>query len=150
MRYRTTIVQKGNNTGIPVPEDVLASLGKGRKPPVVVTVCGHTYRSSVATMDGASIVSLSRENRTAAGVSGGDEVDVDLTLDTEPRTVGVPADVATALAQEPATQAAFTKLPYSHQKQHILAIESARAPETRARRIARMLIDLGEGGVHTP
>lgn len=143
MRYRTTIEQSGENTtGIPVPEEVLTALGHGRKPPVVVTVGNHTYRSTVATMNGSSIVSLSLENRTAAGVVGGQEVEVELQLDTQPRVVEVPDDLAAALAATSSGLEAFARLSHSKQKAHVLAVEGAKTPETRRRRVEKVASDV--------
>jgi len=145
VRFRTTIEASGNNTGILVPDDVVATLGGGGRPKVVVTVGGHTYRSSVARMGGRYLVSLSRENRTAAGVGGGDEVDVDLELDEAPRVVEVPPDLAAALDADPVARAAFDELAYSHQQRHVLPVEAAKAPETRQRRIAGAIATLRAG-----
>ena len=143
MRYRTTIEQSGENTtGIPVPEEVLTALGHGRKPPVVVTVGNHTYRSTVATMNGSSIVSLSLENRTAAGVVGGQEVEVDLELDPEPRVVELPDDLSAALAGAPSGLDAFARLPYSKQKAHVTSVEGAKTPQTRQRRIEKVVSEV--------
>ncbi|MBX9245354.1 DUF1905 domain-containing protein [Actinotalea ferrariae] len=143
MRYRTTILRgkTGTTTGIEVPPEVLAALGQGRKPPVVVTVGGHTYRSTVATMGGVSMISLSSANRAAAGVEGGQEVEVEVELDTAPRTVDVPEDLAAALADGSAREA-FDRLSYSARKAHVLAVEDARTPETRQRRIAGVVTKL--------
>ena len=92
MKFRTTIVQSGKTaTGIVVPEAVMEALGAGRRPPVRVTIGAYSYRSTVATVDGSPMVGLSAENRAAAGVAGGDEVEVDVVLDTEKREVAVPA-----------------------------------------------------------
>jgi hypothetical protein len=108
MKFRTTILQSGKTaTGIEVPEEVVTALGSGRKPAVLATIGGHTYRSTIATMGGRFMLPVSAENRTAAGVAGGDEVDVDLELDTEPRTIDVPADFAAALDAEPAARKFF-------------------------------------------
>ena len=145
MRYRTTIALVGTNTGIPVPDDVVAALGQGRKPPVVVTVGGHTYRTTVASRGGQYLLSLSAANRAAAGVAGGDEVDVDIELDTAPRELEVPADLAGALAADPAARAAWDRLAYSHRQRHVLAVEGAKAAETRARRVEGVLRALTEG-----
>lgn len=143
MRYRTTILQTGGSTtGIAVPPEVLEALGQGRKPPVVVTVGGHTYRSTVATMGGVPMISLSAENRAAAGVEGGQEVDVDVELDTAPRTVEVPEDLAAAL-DEASVREAFDALAPSRKKAHVLAVEGAKAPETRQRRVAAVVAALG-------
>ena len=88
--FRTKVLQTGNNTGIPVPDDVVEKLGAGKRPLVVVSVGKHTYRSAVASMGGRFMISLSAEHRAAAGVQGGDEVEVSMRLDLEPRTVPVP------------------------------------------------------------
>jgi hypothetical protein len=129
-------------TGLPVPDDVVAALGAGRRPPVTVTLGGHTYRSTVAPMGGRFFLPLSAENRTAAGVAAGDTVDVDLELDTAPRTVDVPADLAAALDGQPAARARFDALPYTHRKEHVRAVESAKATATRERRVAGVLAAL--------
>ena len=101
MKFRTTILQGGKTaTGIEVPESVMEALGAGRKPAVRVTIGDYTYRSSVATVDGKSMVGVSAEHRAGAGVAGGDEVDVNIELDTEPRTVTVPDELAAALDAE--------------------------------------------------
>lgn len=143
MRYRTTILQTGaSTTGIPVPPDVLAALGHGRQPRVVVTVGHHTYRSAVATRDGQSMVSLSAENRAAAGVVGGQEVEVDLVVDDAPRTVEVPEDLARALDAHDGARAAFDALAPSRRKAHVVAVESAKAAETRQRRIDKVVAEV--------
>ncbi len=111
MRFRTTIVQSGKTTtGIEVPDEVMEALGSGKRPAVTVTVNGYSYRSTVASMGGKPMVSLSAEHRAGAGVAGGDEVDVDLELDTAPREVTVPDDLAAALEAEPAARATFDGL----------------------------------------
>ncbi|MEA2844373.1 MAG: hypothetical protein QOJ69_2044, partial [Actinomycetota bacterium] len=98
MRFRTTLELGGKTaTGIRVPDEVVEGLGSGKRPPVRVTINGHTYRSTVAVMGGAFMVGVSAEERSKAGVAAGDEVDVDIELDTEPREVVVPPDFAAAL-----------------------------------------------------
>ena len=146
MRFRTTVELGGATaTGLPVPAEVVEALGSGKKPAVRVTIGGHTYRSTVASRGGVYLVPLSRENRTAAGVKAGDDVDVDLELDDQPREVAVPEDLAAALAGDDAARATFEALPYSHRQRHVLAIEGAKAPETRQRRVAKALEMLREG-----
>ena len=145
MRFRTTILLGGKTaTGLPVPEDVVAALGSSRKPAVRVTVGGHTYRTTVATMDGRFMVPLSAEHRTAAGVAAGDEVDVDIELDDAPRTVEVPADLAAALDADPKVRQRFDRLAFSHRKEHVRAVAEAKKPETRARRIAKCIDALSQ------
>jgi hypothetical protein len=137
MRFSTTIELHGKTaTGMAVPPEVVESLGGGKKPAVSVTVGGYTYRSSIASMGGRYLIPLSAERRAAAGVAAGDQVEVEVELDTQPREVEVPADLAAALAAEPAARARFEALAYSHQLRHVLAVEGAKAEATRQRRVA--------------
>ena len=146
MRFRTTIEQSGKTaTGIRVPDEVVEALSAGKRPAVRLTINGFTYRSTVAVMDGAYMVGVSAENRAGAGVAGGDEVDVDVELDTDPREVTVPADFAAALDAEPAARRTFDGLSYSNRRWHVLQIEGAKTDETRRRRIARSIELLREG-----
>lgn len=148
MKLRTTIVQTGKTTtGIRLSDDVVAALGSGRRPAVTVTINGHSYRSSVAVMNGENWISVSAENRATAGVSGGDEVDVEIQPDTAPRTVEVPPDLAAALDAEPTARATFDGLSYSNQRWHVLSVESAKSDETRQRRIAKSVEALRQGKV---
>jgi hypothetical protein len=140
MRFTTTIEAAGKTaTGLPVPDEVVEALAAGKRPAVRVTVGDHTYRSTVAPRGGRFLVPLSAENRAAAGVAAGEEVTVDLELDLEPRAVAVPADLAAALASDEPARSAFERLAYSHQLRHVLAVEGAKAPETRQRRIDKAL-----------
>jgi hypothetical protein len=146
VRFRTTIELGGRTaTGLEVPAEVVEALGVGKKPPVRVTIGGHTYRSTVAVMGGRYLLPLSAENRAAAGVAAGDEVDVDVELDTEPREVAVPADLSAALEGDDAAREAFERLSYSHRRRHVMAIEDAKTPETRQRRVTKALEMLREG-----
>jgi hypothetical protein len=146
MRFRTTILQGDKTaTGIRVPDEIIEALGAGKRPKVLVTIRGFTYRNSVAVMGGEYMIGVSAENRAGAGVKGGDEVDVDIELDTAPREVNVPADFAAALAAEPSAQRTFDALSYSNKGWHIVQIEGARSDETRQRRIAKSVGVLREG-----
>ena len=146
MKFRTTILQGGKTaTGIEVPESVMDALNAGRKPAVRVTIGSYTYRSSVATVDGKSMVGVSAEHRAGAGVAGGDEVDVDIELDTEPRTVTVPDELAAALDADPEARATFDRLSYSNRSWHVLQVTGAKTEETRQRRIARSIEALHAG-----
>jgi hypothetical protein len=146
VRFRTTILQSGKTaTGIKVPDEVVEALQAGRRPPVKVTIKGFTYRSTVAVMGGDYMVGVSAENRAGAGVNGGDEVDVDIELDTEPREVAVPADFARALDAEPAARRTFDALSNSNKGWHVLQVEGARSDETRQRRITKSVETLREG-----
>jgi len=147
MRFHATVELGGKTaTGIEVPTDIVTALGSTKRPPVRVTINEHTYRSTVASMGGRFMVPLSAEHRAAAGVSAGDEVDVDILLDTEPRTVIVPADLATALDRDPATRRRFDAMSYSNQRRHVLAVEAAKTTTTRQRRIDKIVDDLRTHG----
>jgi hypothetical protein len=148
MRFRATLETEGKTaTGINVPAEVVEALGAGKRPRVKVTINGHTYRSSVAVLGGRYMLGVSAENRAAAGVEGGDSVDVELELDAAPREVTVPPDFAAALAAAPAARATFEGLSYSNKSWHVLQIEGAKADETRQRRIAKSIEALGAGKV---
>ena len=136
--FHTTILQFGNNTGIHVPDEVIEKLGGGKRPLVKVKVNDYSYRSAVATMDGNFMISFSSEHRNASGIQGGDEVEVRLALDLEPRTVEIPKDLEAALTEANAL-AAFNKSAPSMKKEYIRQVESAKTPETRERRIAKIV-----------
>ena len=146
MRFRTTIELGGKTaTGFRIPENVVADLGPGKRPAVRVTIGGHTYRTTVAPMGGVFMIPLSAENRAGAGVAAGDEVDVDVELDTEPRFVTVPPDFAEALGRQPDARKAFDALSYSNRRRHVLSIEGAKTDETRQRRIGKAVDALLQG-----
>jgi hypothetical protein len=146
VRFSTTIELGGKTaTGFRVPDEVVAALGAGRRPAVLVTINGHTYRSTIAPYTEASMLPLSAENRAAAAVAAGDEVGVEVVLDTAPREVDVPADFAAALDVEPAARRFFDGLSYSNKRRFVLAIEGAKAPATRQRRIAKSVDQLRAG-----
>jgi hypothetical protein len=145
-KFRTTLEGgKGNTTGIVVPDEIVEGLGGGRRPAVTATVAGHTYRTSIASMGGRFMLGVSAEIRRITGVAAGDEVDVEIELDTAPREVTVPDDLAAALAADPAAKAHFDGLAYSHRRRHVMAIDDAKTPETRARRIDKAVAMLREG-----
>jgi hypothetical protein len=145
--FKTTIVQAQdvNATGIEIPPHIIESFGAGKKPKVKLTLNGYTYRSTVAVMGGAYMVGLSAEHRTAAGVKGGQELDVTVELDTEPRTVEVPEDLAAALAEKAGLREAFDASNFSSRKEYVRQVEDAKTPETRTRRIAKIVEKLSEG-----
>jgi len=146
MRFHTTIVQGDKTaTGIRIPDEVVEALGAGKRPPITVTINGFTYRSTVAVLGGAYMVGVSAENRAGAGVAGGDEVDVEIELDTAPREVRVPADLAAALDAEPAARSTFESLSNSNKGWHVLQVTGAKTDETRQRRITKSIAALREG-----
>jgi hypothetical protein len=145
MKFTTTILGSGNKAGIEVPEDIVEALGAGRRPPVVVTINGKSYRSSIAVMGGQNMVGVSAANRELTGASAGDAVDVELEVDTQPRTVDVPEDLAAALEMEPEAEAFYATLNYSSQRRYVEPIADAKTAETRSRRVAKVVADLKAG-----
>ena len=145
MKFKTTLVLVGKNTGIDVPAEVVEALGGGRKPAVTVRIGGYSYRSTIAVMGGKNLISFSADRRAETGLEGGEEIEVELELDTAPREVVVPGDLATALAAEPAAKAFFESLSYSNKRVHVLSVEDAKTPETRARRVDKAMSLLREG-----
>jgi hypothetical protein len=146
MRFHATLQLAGKTaTGFRVPDEVVAELGKTKRPPVRVTINGHTYRSTVAFMGGEYLVGVSAENRQRAGVAAGDEVEIQLELDTAPREVTVPADFVEALAGDAEARRFFEGLSYSQKRWFVLGIEDAKTEETRRRRIGKAIARLREG-----
>jgi hypothetical protein len=138
MKFSATVELGGKTaTGIEVPDDVVAGLGSHKRPAVRVTIGEYTYRSTVARMGGRFLLPVSAEVRKAAGVAAGDEVDVELVLDDAPREVLVPDDLAAALDAVPGARARFDALSYTARKEHVRAVEEAKAAATRERRIAK-------------
>lgn len=147
MEFRGVVVLGGKNaTGIEVPAEVVDAVGQGKKRvPVTVRLGSYSYRSTIAPMSGSYFIPLSAEHRGAAGLRAGDEVDVDLEHDAEPRSVEVPEDLATALAGDPSARAAFEALSYSNQRRIVLSVEGAKAEATRQRRVDKAIAELGAG-----
>lgn len=140
MKFHAVLQLNGKTaTGIEVPPEVVDELGAGKRPPVRVTINEFAYRTTIAPMGGRFLVGVNAGNREAAGVSAGDDLEVDIVLDTEARTVEVPADLAVAIDAEPGLREAWGTLAYTHRKEHVEAVESAKKPETRARRVEKAL-----------
>jgi hypothetical protein len=133
--FKATIYRDGSMCFIPVPFDPAAVFGKLRAP-VTVTLNGYTYRSTIAAMGGPPCIPLRRSNREAAGLEGGETIEVQVALDTAKREIKPPADLAKALRAAPGAWDRWQALSYSHQREHVEAIEGAKKPETRTRRIA--------------
>ena len=129
MRFRAGVELGGATaTGIPVPDHVVTALGRGRRPPVTVTVNGRSYRTTVAPTGGRFLVPLSAENRAAAGVAADDEIEVGIEPDTAPRTVEVPDDLAGALAADPDAAATYGTCAPSHQEEWVRWVTEAKRP----------------------
>jgi len=148
MRFRAKMLTAGKTAlGFEIPPEVIERLGAGKRPPVLVTINGYTYRNTVAVYGGVYMIGVSAENRAQAKVKGGDEADVDLELDTAPREVDVPPELQAAFDADPAAKATFEKLSYSNKSWHALQVTTTNNPETRARRIEKNVAALREGKV---
>jgi hypothetical protein len=141
VRFRTTLNQaEGKSaTGVLIPDSVIERLGHGRRPPVRVTINGHEYRTTVGVMGGQAMLGVSAAMREKIGLAAGDKIEVELTLDTTPREVKVPPDLAKALADDRGTREFFDGLSNSLQRYHVDNIETARSDQTRQRRIEKAL-----------
>jgi bacteriocin resistance YdeI/OmpD-like protein/uncharacterized protein DUF1905 len=146
MRFRTRLLLAGKTaTGMRVPDEVVEALGAGKRPPVRITINGYTYRNTIAVYGDEYLVGVSAEHRAAAGVKAGDELDVDIELDTAPREVTVPDDLAAALNAEPAARRTFDGLSYSNRNYIVTQVEGAKSEETRRRRVTKAVEALREG-----
>jgi len=143
MKFHSTLVLNGKTaTGLEVPPEVLTELGAGKRPAVQVTLNGYTYRTTIAPMGGRYWIPVSAAVRTASGVTAGDELDVGVELDTAPRTVEVPDDLASALAAVPGAREAFDQLSYTNRRQYVESVTGAKADATRQRRIAKCVAEV--------
>lgn len=139
MKYEGKVVPSGNAAAVEVPAEVMKVLGPQARPPITVTINGHSWRSRVALMRGQRLVGISAANRAAAGIAEGDVVEVELELDEAPREVAEPADLADALDQAPKARAAFDQLPFGLKRKHVADVEKAKSPVVRHRRISKLI-----------
>lgn len=148
MKFKTILFQAGKTaTGIKIPPAIVEQLGAGKKPPVRITINGYTYRNTVAVMGGEFMVGVSAEHRKGANVAGGDEIDVNIELDTEERVVAIPPDFEKVLNKNAAAMLFFQKLSYSKKQGLVIPIKDAKTEETRQRRIEKAIAALKEGKV---
>ncbi len=140
MKFHTTVLTAGvTTTGVNVPEDIVIGLGGGKKPLVRVTINGYTYRSAIAPRGDRYMLGISADVRAAAHVAGGDEIDVELELDTEPREVTIPPELAQALAVDQKAKATFDSLSYSKKMMYTAPIENGKTAETRQRNLEKAM-----------
>jgi uncharacterized protein YdeI (YjbR/CyaY-like superfamily) len=147
MEFHTTLIQAEGKqaTGIQVPDDIVERLGAGKRPAVKVTFNGYSYRTTVAPVGGVYMVPVSAEIRGQTGAAAGDELDVTIGLDSEPREIVAPGDLAAALATEPQAKAHWESLSYSKKRAIVLNVEGTKNPETRARHVEKAIGQLLEG-----
>lgn len=143
LEFKTTLYKSGGNTtGIIVPPEIVDGLGAGKKPKVVVVLNGFTYRSSIAVMGGDFMIPVSADIRASAKVAGGDDITVQVSVDTEERTVEIPGELKLLLDSHPTALAKFNSLSNSNKKRLALSVESAKTDETRQRRLDKVLAEL--------
>jgi hypothetical protein len=145
MKFKAVLIASGNATAVEIPERVMQALGPEARPAVTITINGHTWRSRVAAMRGSKLIGISAAHRAAAGIGEGETIALDAMLDTSPRDVDEPADLATAFDAVPGARAAFDRLAFGLRQKHVRTIEEAKSPEVRARRIARLVETLAQG-----
>jgi hypothetical protein len=146
MNFTATLELHGKTaTGIGVPEEVVLALGSSKRPAVVVTLNGFSYRTTVAPYAGQYLLPVNSDVRASAGVSAGDVLDVGIELDTEPRAIEVPADLAKALKTNKGAKAFFESLSFSNQRGYVDWITSAKKDETRTDRVAKSVESLSAG-----
>jgi Bacteriocin-protection, YdeI or OmpD-Associated/Domain of unknown function (DUF1905) len=136
--FKNKLLGMGNNTGIEVPEASINELGSSKKPAVKINVNGYEYSSTVAVMGGRFLIAFNAAHREASGLKANDDISVTLELETAPRTIEVPDDLARAL-ERAGTRAAFDKLAFSKRKEAVRQLEEAKTEDTRQRRLAKML-----------
>jgi len=140
LKFSTVLLTAGKTaTGIKIPDEIIEKLGGGKKPLVKITINNFTYRSAVAVMGGAYMVGVNAENREGAKVKGGDKIDVTIELDTEVRTIDIPAELQKALGKNAAVKKKFESLSNSKKKALTLPIANAKTDETRNRNIEKAL-----------
>jgi bacteriocin resistance YdeI/OmpD-like protein/uncharacterized protein DUF1905 len=150
VRLTATLVPRGPAAAVVLDSEQVAAVGEGAKRfPVVATVNGYTWRTTVTRMRGEFLLGLNRAVRQEAGVEAGDTVEVKLELDTAPRAVEVPEALAIALAEDSEARTAFDHLAYTHRKEFARWIVEGKRDETRQRRVARALEMLRQGKTRT-
>lgn len=142
MKFKAQVIPSGNATAVEVPETVMKALGSEARPPVSITINGHSWRSRIALKNGSCLIGISAANRAASGIVSGDVVEVKVELDTEPREVELPPDLAATFAKSGKAGSAFDALPFGLRRKHVSHIEDAKSPATRQRRIDKLVADL--------
>jgi len=142
MKFRAQVIPSGNATGVEVPDNVMQALGPAGRPPVTITINGHSWRSRVAAMRGQRLIGISAAHRAAAGISEGDIIEIDVEIDEAPRDVAEPADLAAALDACPQARTSFDRLPFGLRQKHVKTIEQAKSTDVRERRIGKLIAAL--------
>jgi hypothetical protein len=139
MMFRAIVEPPEPMRGLEIPAEIVAALEGGKRPPVTVTINAHSWKTRVAIMRGRHLIGLSHANRMAAGVEIGEVIDVEIDLDTTPRVAVVPADLTKALDDDLIAKVTFAGLTENQRREYVRGIEAAKKPETRARRIEKLV-----------
>jgi len=142
MKFQARVIPSGNATGVEIPDAVMQALGPSGRPPVTITINGHTWRSRVAAMRGQRLIGISAAHRAATRISEGDIVEIDIEIDDMPREVAEPADLAAALNDCPQARESFNGLPFGLRQKHVNLIQQARSADVRERRISKLIATL--------
>lgn len=145
LHLRAVLEPRGPAGAVVLSDEQVASLGGGKSPPVSVTVDGVTVVARVARMGGENLLGFSKKLRADLGVEIGQRIDVVIALDAQPRTVSVPPALAVALEQDPAAQAAFDALAFTHRKEFARWVDDAKREQTGDSRVEQSLQMLREG-----
>ena len=150
IRFQAELQPRGPAAAVVLDDAQVADVGEGAKRfPVVATVNGYTWRTSVTRMGGEFLIGLSREVRQGAGVEAGDLVDVAVELDAAPRDVEVPEALAEALATDPKAKATFDGMAFTHRKEYARWVAEAKREDTRQRRVLQALEMIRAGKART-
>jgi hypothetical protein len=142
MKFKAKVVPSGNATAVECPSEIVQGLNSGPRPLIAITINGHTWRSRIALMRGKCLIGISAANRAASGIAEGEVIEVQIQLDSEPRVVAEPPDLAKALDDNPSARAEFNRLAYGLKRRHVAAIDEAKSLEVRQRRIAKLIASL--------
>jgi hypothetical protein len=147
-KFKTKLIGHGeiNAAGIKPPFDVVEVFGRKGRVPVKGTINGFAFRSSLMNMGDGHMMAVNAEMRAGAKCAAGDTVAVVMELDEEKRTVEVPAYLKKVIAGDAKTKEAWAKLSFTHQKEWVRAVEDAKKPETREKRIAALREELRKRG----
>jgi Bacteriocin-protection, YdeI or OmpD-Associated/Domain of unknown function (DUF1905) len=143
LKFHATVIPSGNASGVEVPLEVAKALGSEARPPVVVSINGHAWRSRIAVVGGQRLIGIKAADRDAAGIALSQVVEVEIQRDDAPREVAPPPDLAAALNAVPNARAAFDRLPFGLKRKHVADIEAAKSAETRRRRIEKLAQAMG-------
>jgi uncharacterized protein YdeI (YjbR/CyaY-like superfamily) len=145
MKFQAKVIPSGNALAVVIPTAVMKTLGSEARPLIAITINGHQWRSRVALKNGKRLIGISAANRVKSGIAEGEVVPVELERDNQPRVVTEPADLAKALKGVPPAREAFNRLPFGLKNRYVNLIQEAKTPETRQRRIAKLVVDLCAG-----